>query len=1168
VTNRLLTWLEKAAPNRLLPGLLLGLVVGFVVEGPVRGQRFAVRSYAEVDGMPSASLRDVLQGPDGRMWFASRLGLFSYDGGRWAFAESVPRIGFARLDLDPEGGLWAVQQQAPFRVIRRAASPRGATVPPVWERQRSLPLRARSIIEDVVGLGPGRAVAATHEGLLVLENGEWRRADQGVPGEVPVLCAERWGQRVYFGKTTGLWSLASGSSPATPVAFEPAPLSGGPVWPVLGLLADGDRLWVAGQQELGVVERGGYRSVLRLEDGAFSRVVTRIELGLDGEGGVFVGGDLVPTRHMRSDGRLELLGSAMGLQEAGITSFAIDFERNVWASSLRGVHKLMSGGIRSYDADSGLMRDEVSALERLADGRIVAAQDGWLCFFGDQVEEPLALPVDPTVARIMQIESDERGRMWLAASWAGLGIVEPDRSTAFFELPGDAQLHALARDGEALWCGTSSGLWRFEGGVFRRPASQSPADAEFASNGIRRLLLEEGGVLWVATSFDGLYRRSSDGSILRIQTGDADRDSVYTMLRTSKGRMLVGTRGGLMELDGERLRKSSLEVARPVYLLVEDAEHDRLWVGTNKGVIQFGPSGSRHIGPGDGLAGPEANRDAGLIMSSGELWVGTDGGLSVLPSGLDRLGDVEPRVAWLSLRCSKRSLPLRDSELELEPRASLDARFSVLSYVDEERIRIRSRMLGLTEEWSSWGLLRSRTLRFPSLPPGRYQLEVQAWTADGRRSRVLRSPVLQVPVPWHESLWLRLFFVALIVLAALGGGASWMQRRQRRELEREVERRTEQLAESERQLAQDRADRQRLESIGLLAGGIAHDFNNYLTVVLGTLEMLDAEIELTPTQRRFVESSQKMLERATSLTQQLLTFSRGGAPLRRSVELRTLLSDSVRFALSGSALVADIQVQPGLERIWVDEGQLGQVLHNLLINARQAIPGKGRVELRARRAEIPELGAVVRIEIEDDGPGIEKEDWDTVFEPFYSTRSEGTGLGLSIAQSVLFRHGGRILLEEGSKGGACFVLLLPDLVGSEPEEDARAATRDLPSARILVMDDEDGVREILRSMLERLGHEVTAVSDGEEALRLYREAAASGAAFDLAILDLTVPGGMGGREAARRILALDSAARLIAASGYSSDSALAKHAQHGFKGALAKPFRMRDVEHVLARALL
>jgi hypothetical protein len=212
--------------------------------------------------------------------------------------------------------------------------------------------------------------------------------------------------------------------------------------------------------------------------------------------------------------------------------------------------------------------------------------------------------------------------------------------------------------------------------------------------------------------------------------------------------------------------------------------------------------------------------------------------------------------------------------------------------------------------------------------------------------------------------------------------------------------------------------------------------------------------------------------------------------------LRTLLSDSVRFALSGSALVADIQVQPGLERIWVDEGQLGQVLHNLLINARQAIPGKGRVELRARRAEIPELGAVVRIEIEDDGPGIEKEDWDTVFEPFYSTRSEGTGLGLSIAQSVLFRHGGRILLEEGSKGGACFVLLLPDLVGSEPEEDARAATRDLPSARILVMDDEDGVREILRSMLERLGHEVTAVSDGEEALRLYREAAASGAAFD------------------------------------------------------------------------
>ena len=362
-------------------------------------------------------------------------------------------------------------------------------------------------------------------------------------------------------------------------------------------------------------------------------------------------------------------------------------------------------------------------------------------------------------------------------------------------------------------------------------------------------------------------------------------------------------------------------------------------------------------------------------------------------------------------------------------------------------------------------------------------------------------------------------------------------------------------------IERDLARGQRLESLGLLAGGIAHDFNNYLTVVIGTLGMLRGEAALDTDQRDQLRVAEDTLNRAVSLTQQLLTFSTGGAPMRRDVDLEGLLRDAVAFALSGSSVVARLEVEAGLPPAHVDAGQVSQVLHNLLLNARQAMTDGGEVVLRATRAE----GAWVAVEVEDEGPGMSSDVQARVFEPFFTSREGGTGLGLAIVHSIVARHGGQVVVDSTPGRGTCFRLLLPAAESARVVTNPAAPPPGERAVHVLVMDDESSIRDLVQRMLDRLGHTCEVVEDGARAVERYDAARAAGAPFDVVLLDLTVIGGMGGREAARRILELDPHARLVAASGYSNDAVLGEHGDSGFVAALAKPFRMAELQELLLR---
>jgi CheY-like chemotaxis protein len=320
---------------------------------------------------------------------------------------------------------------------------------------------------------------------------------------------------------------------------------------------------------------------------------------------------------------------------------------------------------------------------------------------------------------------------------------------------------------------------------------------------------------------------------------------------------------------------------------------------------------------------------------------------------------------------------------------------------------------------------------------------------------------------------------------------------------------------------------------------------------------------------------------ATELASQLLTFSTGGEPRKRSQDLDDLVREVVGFALRGSSVRAEFDLPQGELWALVDRGQLTQVLHNLVVNAQQAMPRGGTLSVEGAVVKIGatwseggrplDPGRYVRLAISDEGEGIGPEHLEHLFDPWFTTKEEGTGLGLAISHSVVVRHGGAITVDSVPGGGATFRIYLPAITApkviDEPDSGRNPAVPPLPGRRILVMDDEELVREVVGEMLSVLGHEVAFASDGAQAVGSYEEARAAGRPFDAVVMDLTIPGGMGGREAMRLLRDSDPQAVVIASSGYANDGLLANFQDEGFRAVLPKPYQVRDLAAVLSEVL-
>ncbi len=393
------------------------------------------------------------------------------------------------------------------------------------------------------------------------------------------------------------------------------------------------------------------------------------------------------------------------------------------------------------------------------------------------------------------------------------------------------------------------------------------------------------------------------------------------------------------------------------------------------------------------------------------------------------------------------------------------------------------------------------------------------------------------------------------------------------ELERSNARLQEEIAVRER-MELDLLKAQRLDSLGVLAGGIAHDFNNILAAMQGNISL--AKTYTNPESKAHIKllAVEKAISRATDLTGQLLTFSKGGTPVKKPGSISILVKDCCEFALRGSNVKCEFDLPQGLWTVEFDQGQVSRVINNIVMNAIHAMPQGGVLRAKARNVEPssvshPRLkpGKYVEIRLEDQGIGIPKEHLDRIFDPYFTTRHDGHGLGLATAHSIVNKHDGLITAESEVGKGSTITIYLR---ASEKE-----VTSELPPTRrairgrgtILLMDDDKPVRDMAGEMLSAIGYSVAVVKDGQEAIELFKRGSDSGSPFDVVILDLTVPGGMGGMQTLEKLREIDPEVRAVVSSGYSSGAIISDYQSQGFDATLPKPYDLEQMSHVLASLL-
>ena len=368
-----------------------------------------------------------------------------------------------------------------------------------------------------------------------------------------------------------------------------------------------------------------------------------------------------------------------------------------------------------------------------------------------------------------------------------------------------------------------------------------------------------------------------------------------------------------------------------------------------------------------------------------------------------------------------------------------------------------------------------------------------------------------------------------------------------------------------------------IEQLGLVAGGIAHDFNNLLTAIIGNISLASLLLPPQSEMTTRLNDAKNASMRARDLAQQLLTFARGGAPIKQTASISKLVQDTVSFSLRGAQSRSEFTFGESLWPAEIDSGQISQVISNLVVNADQAMPNGGTLRVTCENFEydpstcavIPDLlpGDYIRIAIRDEGVGIPEDYLKRIFDPYFTTKAKGNGLGLATTYSIMKNHNGLITVESQVHFGATFTLYLPALRDQAIEVEQAPASTITPviegSGRVLIVDDEETIRDLVDFTLSHIGYTVMGAETALDGVNLYREKLETGERFDCVILDLTLPGGMGGKEALKRLIEIDPTVTAVVSSGYAMDDTMSRFQDYGFRGVIAKPYEAAELGRVI-----
>ncbi|MBU8922790.1 MAG: response regulator [Bacteroidales bacterium] len=1167
--DRFVPRLFKHQYNFIIPVILLTAFV-LVYPHAASAQRYHVRTYSEGDGLSSTAVKSVIQDHSGKMWFATRSGISCYDGVKWetyGVNDGLATLSQSTILVDHRGTLWALSAEYELSVLENGKWRFLARIPgnTLFGNQHSRMVAVRDGDNPIIII-----ISKSRDLYCFREDRVEILAERASNGIVDFFGLAVVDNDLFVATSGGLMSVSGDSLEKGFRLVE-----GSPRETILSVAYEEstDMFWLVGSDWIG-----------QLKDGIFIRIseIRELDTSLnygyyssipDGAGGLYFG---VETWLSRLDDRnnIEILNRNSGLINEGTTSLFRDREGNAWVVGLRGISRIINDRFAGYSKDNGLFDDEVTGVVQLNSGVIVLAHPLGLTFLEEKIRTK-KITDDRQNERILDLARDDKDDIWLAASNAGLIRIDRNgRKTIFGEDEGlELPVRSVLFDAEGqLWVAGQGKVCKYRDGLFNEFVLWD--ESVYGNHNVRRLFKSDDGTIYVGTRNQGIFIIEG-GQVRQNPIGDdlAAR-SIYSLFKTLEGTLYVGTYGGLFADVGEgfeRVSSPGPEIERPVYFIVDDGDSN-LWFGTDNGVYRWNGERSDHFTVEDGVIGRETNRAAGFVDSDGKVWIGTDRGVSVYRKEHDIHGDVAPLVNLISLETSSADYSF-DEDLDLShSENTIIIEFSAISFADEDKIMIRTWLEGYEEDWGDPYISHLRILRYMNLPPGRYVLHLKATGYEQPWSEAVSSPVIAIAKPYWSGIWFRLVVASIALFIAYAIFAFISQKRYARRLKTEVEQKVLEKEEIEKELAKAG----KMRSIGILAGGIAHDFNNFLVGIIGNLSLLEMSANLSEEDRELTGQAAKAAQKAKALTSQLLTFSRGGSPVREPGNIENVIRESAAFVLRGSKVDCRFELPDDLWPVRMDADQINQVINSILINARQAMSEGGVINIRGRNVErspdgkggqFPATGMFVMIEIEDHGEGIPADQIDHIFDPYYSMKDEGEGLGLTTAYSIIDKHKGFLEVRSQVGEGTTLIFYLPavkEMLSVDPPVKERQS---LKKARILVMDDDDTVRTLIVKMVGMAGHIAGEAENGTEALELYRKSIEKGNKWDIVIMDLTIPGGMGGKETIGPLLELDPEARAIVSSGYSSDDVLANYEKYGFRARLAKPFTAGALKDIISQVL-
>jgi len=969
---------------------------------PLLGQSYLVRTYTENDGLVSSTIHDLVQAPDGRIWFATRAGVTVYDGTRWttySAPNGFPTLSVNELAVDPSGTLWAWGDN-PRAVLARFRDGR-------WEPQAPLKQTTAAIYPaGLVVIGPpGRETAALgtlSTGIFLYRNGVWKRlrkSDGLASDRVRGLAAD--GETIYAATEGGLSIIRNGVVDDSLNVTYPILQRG-----VVGVAAEkapsGSRLWLAGRTWLARLVGGNLEILVDDLVTNSDQIHPFLAITPDGTGGVYFGNPY-SIFHWRSGNRkIEPLGKKSGLIAEGTTAVLLDREMNVWIAGLRGLSKIAGYRFANFREAQGLLEDEVTAIVRLKDGRIVFGHNSGLTFFDGRSFRPLPFPkrskARPTGTRVLDMIEDAAGVIWAAASNGGLARISLDGSIRWFgrEAGLIGQVSSVAEAGNGrLWVASNQGLFLFSG----NKAGPAPglAPINYYMRKIGRTL---DGRVFVTSSSAGVHVQEGGGWTQFLSPDNPSANNVYSAADDGRGRLLAGTLAGLFEAKNGRLlpfAPPGLRLERPVYLILREPG-GTLWFGTDNGAVRWDGREARSYTIKQGFAGPEVNRAAGLVDGSGHVWIGTSTGVSCyqaefdfapgrIPPPLVSIARIEAGGVWTSA----------DKPLRLSARRNnLEFEFRAVTFVDETAVRYICRMDGFDTRWSDPHPAGEGMVRYTNLPPGRYVLRLRAENALGGWSEPVASPEIVIAAPLTRRWWFYLLAGGALLLLAGVALQLISEKRTARNLERQVRERTAQI-------------RTALEEKSVLLREIHHRVKNNLQIVSSLLSLQSRKVK-DPAPLALLHESMDRI-RAMALIHENLYRSESVAAIGAADYFRRLardLLDAYVLRAENIALeldVADVPLSP--ESAFPCGLIINELVSNSLKHAfPEGRPGTIRIGLRE------DLGKYV-LTVADDGAGL----------PPGIDETAGGSLGLRLVRNLAGQLGGT--LEVGSSGGACFTIRFP-----------------------------------------------------------------------------------------------------------------------------------------------